>query len=197
MNYLHDKKITIVCPTRKRPEQLRQFLDSIVQKAVNYSNFEVIFIHDDDDPDTATVLQKYKKKYSMIEMRIYNRPHHFNLSDSYYNWAWRNGYLHGDYFWTAQDDTVILTKNWNNLIIRAIEKYLKDKPDRICCAFAIDAGNYHRRPDDIFGFYPIVTKEAVEIVGYIHPQELPTHGCEIGSRELDQAIVRHLPINTA
>lgn len=196
MNCLLDKKITIVCPTRKRPKSVYRFLSAIIRNTTNFSNFEIVFIHDDDDVETAKVLRDCKKRYKSIEMRVYGRPQHFNLSDSYYNWAWKSGYLHGDYFWMAQDDTVILTKNWNNLIIKAIEKYLKDKPDRICCAFALDAGDYHRRPNDIFGFYPMVTKEAVEIVGYIYPKELPTHGCEIWLREMYRAVDRYLPIRT-
>ncbi len=194
MTCLDNKKLTIVCPTRARPESLKHFLDSIMLNTANFSNFEIVFIHDDDDAATAKALSEYKNQYAEMEMYIHHRPQHFNLSDAYYSWAWREGYLHGDYFWAAQDDIVILTKDWNNKIIQAIESYLADKPDRICCAFALDINNAWSFPHDPWGWYPIVTREAVEVVRYIYPWYCPTHASEIWLRELYRAADRYLPI---
>lgn len=194
MACLLDKKLTIVCPTRARPKPLRRLLDSIVRNTTDYSNFEIVFIHDDDDAATAQALLDYQKHFVQIEMRIHHRPRNFNLSSAYYNWSWKNGYLHGDYFWMAQDDVEILTKDWNILIIEAVEDFLKDKPDRVCCAFPLDIGNAASTPGNVWGWYPMVTKEAVEVIHYIYPAHCPVHGNEIWLREMYRAIGRYLPI---
>ncbi len=186
--------MSLVCPTRERPKPLRRLLDSIVHNTTDYSNFELVFIHDDDDVVTAKTLSDLKKHFAQIEMYIHHRPRHFNLSNAYYNWAWKKGFLHGDYYWTMQDDVVILTKNWNTLIIEAIESYLADKPDRVCCAFAHDTNNRASIPYDPWGWYPIVTKEALDTLHYIYPAHCPTHASEIWLREMYRAIGRYLPI---
>jgi len=192
------KIISIIIPTRNRHELVRRFLNSVNQTAKDFFSFEIILVIDNDDIVSRKSLFEYQAQYTAIDIRIVSRGRNENISDMYYNWLWREGLLNGDYFWVMGDDVIMITKDWDKLVIEGIEKYLIGKSDRICCAFAIDTSSnkpsIKEAKGKLWGWFPIITREACEAVNFILPKQYPAHGADIYLARLYNAIHRYCPL---
>ena len=192
----YGKTITLICPTRGRLEGVRRLLNSINRTAADFHNFELVFIYDTDDGPTKDALNNYKDEYTAIEMHIHVRPHDDNLSDAYYNWAWRQKLLHGDYYWVTGNDVVMVTDGWDTRVIHAMEQYLANSRSRVCCAFAADVSTNKPYLGFNWGWFPIFTKEAVQTVGYLFPKEYPTSTADVWMAKMYSAAGCYLEIPT-
>ncbi len=188
----------MIIPTRGRSDMIRKLLNSINRTAKDFFSFELVFVYDDDDKKTGDALKAYQYEYTAIDIRIFHRKRNDNISDKYYNWLLKSGNLIGDYYWVLGDDIMMITEGWDILIIKAIENFLFDKPDRICCAYPMDTSQnkpvIREAQGKQWGWFPIITREAAEAVGYILPPQYPTHGADIYLAKIYNAIYRYCPI---
>ncbi len=183
--------ITIVLCSRQRVESLRALLDSLAANVKNATNYEVLIAYDKDDKETRDFYSwklgqtlHYLNCRFRCEERIINLHYRLNRLCSIGR---------GRFFWVLNDDCLIDTPGWDEIIINTMEEYLKDKPDRIAC------GNIQCNSVDKIGSYsafPVVSREAVETVGFFMPSTIKVWGADYYLHELYGGINRETPIPT-
>lgn len=141
--------ISVLIPSRSRPEQARRAHDSLLDMARNPGEVEVLFYLNNDDP----LLNEYLK----IE---FNTPPIIGPDNpTSYSWNLLAKQCTGDLLMMGGDDSVMLTEDWDIKIADAVDE------DGISL-ISFDDG----RPE--LG-YPnwCITREWYEITGYfVYPQ---------------------------
>lgn len=156
-----EKIISLLCPTRERPNRISEMLESIIQTVENPQNVEIFFYIDSDDPTKdeysqtiSHTLKKYPIKFKRCQLHI-GPP--ISISQS---WNVLAKLCTGDILMMANDDLVYATKAWDNLIIEETLKH----PDEIYCMWCNDLS-----PLSTQCAFPIVSRKWVNILGYFTP----------------------------
>ena len=171
--------LTLTFPTRKRPGMLREFFQNVRGTVENPESVEIIVQYDIDDPESAGVLEEVRQLYPTLRVIPIRREHGDNLSEDYYNWLVRNKVYHGKYMMVGGDDVRFLTPGWDRTIPEWIEGYLLDKPDRICCVYPLDRSTNKPKLEFEWGWFPILTREAMDTLGWFFPKEARTWGADV------------------
>ena len=170
------RKTAIIISSRQRYSLLGSCLESIRDNSKD--NVEVYIGCDSDDVETLEVAKKYKVT-AVVGEPSNNR--HYSLL---------NPIARGvdcDYIFTLNDDTTINTKNFGSVIEETIEEFLQDKPDRI--VYGRLQESWPGAPDPKVGMekqigfkyacYPVMTKETINCLGFVMPNEIPDCGADI------------------
>jgi hypothetical protein len=134
--------ISLLCPTRKRPERLRQMIDSVWDTATVIPEILCYVSHDDDSYDKSVPVP-------------FIRGPRLTMSDL---WNALVPHARGDIFMLCADDVIFRTPGWD----REIEKAFAEVPDKILLAFADDGSPNGKR----FASLPFVSRKWVETLGY-------------------------------
>ena len=134
-NKASDVKISMLLPTRNRPELLKQFLDSVVQTSKDLSEIEIVLYVDDDDQSTQELDYKELNIIRLVGPR---------LSMGEYNHACLY-HSSGKIIILVNDDVIIETMHWDAQVkdtakINEDEIYLAYPSDTIMvkdCSFPI------------------------------------------------------------
>ena len=135
--------ISILVPTRKRPERLRELVDSV--KATASVMPEILCYVDEDDDSYVPG--------AFPEVRFFRGPR-IVFSDMW-NVLFRQA--EGNILMLGADDVVFKTSGWDDMV----ERSFTDCPDKILCVHG-DDGHHHSR----FGVLPAVHRRWIETVGY-------------------------------
>lgn len=156
--------ISVLCPTRGRPDSVRRLLDSISATAAT-QRVEVVFRTDDDSP------LEYPQSERVIEVR----GPRITLSQ-----MWNEAYYasHGEIVMQCGDDIVFRTEAWD-LMVRAM---FADIPDRIALVYGNDL--LQGRNLATHGF---VHHKWVDQLGYFTP---PYFSCDYGDAWLHDLATR-------
>lgn len=157
--------ISILCPTRGRPENVKRLLESL--KATCAAEPEVIFYQDEDD---ETVLE-------VGDCRVIRGPRR-TLSACWNECA---KVATRDILMVGADDIVFKTKGWDTIVEEAFAK----STDKILMAFG-DDGAW----GDRLATHPIVHRKWFEAIGYITPPHFSADYCDTWIYEIAQAINR-------
>jgi glycosyltransferase involved in cell wall biosynthesis len=103
-------EISILLPTRNRPNLLKQFLDSVVKNTENLSQIEIVLYIDDDDMHTQELDYKDLNITRLIGPR---------LTMGAYNYACLK-YSVGNIIILANDDVIIHTPGWDVDVMKTI-----------------------------------------------------------------------------
>jgi hypothetical protein len=134
--------ISLLCPTRKRPEKLRRMIESV--RATALHDVEILcYITNDDD--------SYKGKF---DARIIHGPRML-LSDL---WNTLIPHAKGDIFQQTADDVTYRTPQWD----RYVEEAFAAEKDRILLCYGNDCSPNGEK----FATLPFVSREWVDTVGY-------------------------------
>src|SRR3990167_7115364 len=140
-------KISILCPTRGRPEHAERMTESVRKTCVG--NVALLFYCDDDDPR--------EKEYKV--------PH---VTGPDYLFAMKCHVLaracDGDILMMCGDDAVFRTPEWDNILRHCHKKW----PDGIWCASFWDGTEGKRNHDGtkkITHPHPAIGRRAFEILG--------------------------------
>lgn len=109
--------ISLLIPTRERPNNVQRLIDSLVANSSNINNLQLCFYIDGDDTLSSNVDYKGIPYARVIGPRI-------NLSDTYNHIIKVAEY---DILMIAGDDITIKTKNWDLKVIEAFTNAPKDK----------------------------------------------------------------------
>jgi hypothetical protein len=112
----HNKPyISIIMPSRKRPEMLNEALYSIYSLAnPDNVNFEIIVKVDFDDPETLDYIKNWSNEYENLFFLVSSRKKGFmNLVDFQEDMI---DLAKGKYILIANDDLTFETKNWNDIL---------------------------------------------------------------------------------
>jgi hypothetical protein len=167
---------SIILASRERVHLLDSLLNSIVNTTSDKTNCEVIVVLDNDDRVTKRFLERLKAICPFAKFVFRDRAP--NLNDDYLNWAWKN-YSTGKYVLVVNDDVIFKTPNWDQMAVAHLSRFLADKPDGIAYGW-IEDGLKNRQGNINYCCFPLVTRKAAEILGFVMPPEFPGWGADIG-----------------
>ena len=106
--------VSIILPTRKRVKDLHETLQSILDNAnPNNKNFEIILKVDYDDQETINYINQFTNQNDNINVILASRLEGwFSLVDFIETMI---DVSKGKYIWNINDDSRILTPNWNDI----------------------------------------------------------------------------------
>jgi len=175
--------ISVLCPTRKRPDNMRRFTNNIFATSLNPKEIEVIFYIDDDDPNSVNVAKQLQDSGLNIQWMVGPR---INLSD-YYNHI--GPMAKADILLFCGDDIMMRTDDWDETVMRNFDAW----PDKIIFAYGSD-------PDSImpitFGTQFFLHKNWIDAIGYYTPSYFICDYCDTWFNDIADKIQRKvcLPI---
>lgn len=187
-------KFSLLCPSRGRHNLLKNLIDSLKKTVSDPNIIELLIVIDNDDLDTEKFLEQTNYKNEPFKIKIFKRERSEYSNRDYYNWLAQ--FSEGKYLWILGNDLVFKVKNWDFIIEKKIDDYLKNKPDRIACFGAKDNTPKPDIKQPPFPCFPIVTREAFEELKFILHPEIKTWGADEALYELYTPIERYLPIDT-
>lgn len=150
-------KISILLPTRQRPEALERMWNSALNTADKPDKLELVFYVDSDDISYENI-----KLGGNVKMLIGPRQHdgQVNLSVKW-NKCWEKAT--GDIFSHCGDDIIFRTKGWDTAIREAIDA----RPGKICFAWCNDVSDESSRHE--FGTHGFIHRNWTDVVGRFLP----------------------------
>ena len=154
------KTISILTPSRNRPQRLDTFVRSIYETADKPERIEILNYIDNDDP----AINEYKKYedtyvselYELLNFRnLYGPP--ISVSKSWNEIAKMSL---GDILIMGNDDLIYRTKYWDTTLENELRKY----PDNVYCAWFEDKINGPKHCA-----FPIISRTWYDTVGYFAP----------------------------
>lgn len=142
--------ISILLPSRGRPENLERLALSALSHADDPEDIELIVYIDEDD-------DSYKDWEYPEAVKIFVTPR--TVLSEYWNMAYDKA--QGPYYMHCGDDIVFQTQGWDSRVKEAFDKY----PDKIVLVYGDDGDP----ADKQFGTHSFLHKNWVDAVGYFVP----------------------------
>lgn len=161
-------------PSRNRLNLLEGLLLSLEETTSEIDKIEALIAIDFDDHLTFRARHRFANRFRFVT--FYPGMPQSNFSEGYYNYLARLS--KGKYIMALNDDTAFRTVSWDRLCIERMEGYLADKPDRIAYG-AIDDGLENHHGHGRYACFPLLSKAAVEGLGYLLPPPITTWGADI------------------
>lgn len=148
--------ISLLTPTRKRPDRLKQMVDSAFNTASARVDLEIVCYVADEDSSYDEAIAELKNDDDLYRfVRGPRFPAGGTFSDL---WNALIPHARGDIFMQCADDVFFKTPGWDV----AVEKAYADCPDKILLVYADDLGPSGKT----FATLPFVSRRWVEVVGY-------------------------------
>ena len=169
-------KITLITPTRNRPNDLRTFLKSIRDTATHPETIEILFYVDDDDAITIPLIKDLEEEYKAFNLHFHIGPRSDHFSKDYYNFLAKMA--KGRWVMAINDDSVFMTPSWDAIICDAMEKESEKAGDDILLGIVSDGmiryGDERRAPT--MSCWLLSSKEYVDLTGGLLLEEIYTWG---------------------
>jgi SAM-dependent methyltransferase/glycosyltransferase involved in cell wall biosynthesis len=148
-----DRVLSLVIPTRGRPDQLRALFASIEAQTARLDRLEIVLVVDDDDPSYETI--------SLADVRVERVVVPAGLRMGELNMA---GYERctGSYIMLLNDDVILRTRAWDERILEVFQSF----PDGIVLVHVND-GIYGEK----LCTFPFVSRKFCELADGICPRE--------------------------
>ena len=151
------QKISLLCPTRQRPNQALRLILTVLATADLPERVEVLFYIDADDPTREEYIKQFQSRASDLQrlsrcLFIVGDP--IGISKAWNELAEKS---QGDLLIMAADDQVYNTVGWDTLLDEEIQKY----PDRIFCMW-FNEGHWGEQ----LCTFPIVSRQWYSTLGY-------------------------------
>ena len=166
--------ISILCPTRNRPQNIERMWKSIVKTAYNPMSIELVIYVDDDD--------KSYDKLSIPHIKV--RGPRIVLSDTWNKCAKIAEY---NILMYAGDDIVFKTSNWDKVVTQTFNKF----EDKIAFVFGRD-GSVH---DGNYGTHGFVHRKWFDTLGYISPPLFSGDYSDTWINDVAKLVGRHVHID--
>jgi len=140
--------ISVLVPTRNRPQNVRRLVDSALETAE--TDVEFVFYVDEDDDSAVDVIRSYEQTQIVSGPRVV-------LSETW-NECWT--YARHDVGMHCGDDIVFRTSGWDTRVLEVFDQY----PDKI--VFVHGRDGYQDRRVGTHGF---LHQNWVDAVGYFVP----------------------------
>lgn len=151
--------ISILCPSRERPKNLKRFIDNLNTFSKIKNRIELVVYIDKDD----LLLNDYRKLYNNYSKN--KRKINFKLlvgEPKSVSKSWNDiaDICSGDVMIMGNDDCLFETKNWDIFLDEEVAKFT----DQIFVIWFDDGMRAH-----MYGDFPIVSRKWYEILGYFTP----------------------------
>ncbi len=159
------RTMSLLCPTRGRPDQAALLLRSLSGTAVAPQRVEVLFYVDADDPDLAT----YRELAGEVSRRfprlggctlMVGEPVGVPAA-----WNVLAAAAGGDLLMMANDDQRYVDYGWDVALDARVGELVQRWPDELLCLY-FDGGQYGEHGRD----FPIVTRAWYAALGYFVPE---------------------------
>lgn len=162
--------ISLLCPTRRRPEGLLRLWESCSETATDW---EIVAVTDPDDDS-----YRYMGNLPRIEW-ITAR------GDEVFSDLWNLAARHstGDILQMAADDMVMRTEGWDRIVADAFP------PDRIAFVYGDDCSPQRAEELGTLGF---ISRRWYDIVGRFCPPHFVSDYCDVWLNDVAKAIGRHI-----
>ena len=141
------KDFSLVLPTRNNVDGLMLLITSFIDKAKNKDCVEFLIAPDIDDPQLDLIKESVKD----YPVKVFETHPTENFNRDYFNWlAWKSS---GKNIWCINDDAVMETENWDEIILDKIgdkEIYLIDTWD-----------STHEHEEHSFPRFPLIARKAM------------------------------------
>lgn len=171
-----DPRISLLCPTRNRPDSVRRLVSSARETASEPRRLEFVFYTDRDAPGSVPAFECHQ---ASINVLVGDR---IVLSE-----MWNRCFDHAraDVFMHCGDDIVFRTDGWDELVVGAFEKV----QDRIALVHGDDGFNYGCVTH---GF---LHRRWVEAVGYFVPPYFASDYNDLWLTEVATALDRKIAVD--
>lgn len=149
-------KISALCPTRKRPENMERLASSMFTLAENPNEIELIFYIDSDDEESLDKALEMKEQYNVrhiVGPRI--------VLSEMWNECWKVST--GDLLFHCGDDLIFKTPAWDNEVIESFSQV----KDNVAFMFVNDMSVQYSARN--FGTHGFIHKDWANAVGYFCP----------------------------
>jgi len=175
--------ISLLCPSRSRPEELKRLIESVAKTALAPSRIEILIYVDEDDPKKFDYLLSHKNL--TIDPTVSKLANVDLLIDEPLRTPIINNILaeraQGNILMIANDDQVFRDKNWDNRLDEEAAKF----SDEIYCMWFND-GRYQEK----ICTFPILSKKWVNTLGYIEPFLFEHFNCDLWIWQIGKMINR-------
>lgn len=164
---------SLIIPTRERLALLKLCITSFFICAKYPEQIEFIILSDLDDAKTLDIINTINKFNINATVLVQQRSDW--LIRDYNNKGGMMG--KGKYIWILNDDVIMETNNWDQIILDNAEEFLKDKMDRIFYGIP-DDDTHSRIKDCISNFgscFPVLTYETVQCQEGVMAKEVSSH----------------------
>lgn len=174
-------RISVLLPTRQRPQQLVRMVDSILETAHLPEQIEVVVYVDDDD-------QSYDGLNLGIETVWVRGPRSHNGLVGNLSVMWNHCYAasSGDIVMHCGDDIIFRTPDWDDVVRSAFDAV----EDKVLFAFGDDG--YQTGLN--FGTHGFIHRKWVEAVGYFVPPYFVSDYNDVFLNDVAKLVDRHLEI---
>jgi hypothetical protein len=152
--------ISILLPSRQRFFKFQRFINSLIIKTLHNSRIEILVFLDEDDPEKNFYIKEINEIYiKKIKIRLFiskleTHPKRVNYLAKHSS---------GDLLLAMNDDVVIVTQDWDNILDLEYAKVNSSKP----CALWINSGNKYPY---LHCHQPIVNRAWYKKLGYIYSE---------------------------
>lgn len=143
--------ISLLLPSRGRPDNIKRLADSAISHADNPEYIELIVYIDDDD-------NSYDGRTFPEQVKIYSTKR--TILSKYWNKAYDKA--QGPIYMHCGDDIVFQTFHWDTIVQQEFEKY----PDKIVLLYG-DDGDPNQEKN--FGTHSFIHDNWVKTIGYFVP----------------------------
>lgn len=166
--------ISILLPTRNRPENIVRLRNSIISTAANPEDIEMVIAIDDDDPT-------YDKLKFTGHPRVSRRKYPRMVLSEYWNRCYQRA--KGDILLHCGDDIIFQTKDWDT----TVKSTFADYPDHIVFVY----GNDGSPGGKDFGTHGFIHRKWAETVGYFVPPYFSSDYNDTWLNDVAHKIGRH------
>ena len=158
-------KISILCPSRGRPERFAAMLESALETAARPQDFTVDVLLDHDDAALAAYQETGANRvvtWHFAERRTVPAAFEFLA-----------GQADGDILMLGSDDVIFKTRGWDDRVREAFAQF----PDHLALVYPSD-GHGNGKAGDVKGNHWFVTRRWVDVVGCFCPSEFEHFCCD-------------------
>ena len=149
--------ISILCPSRGRPERLDKYLNSLKKTATCISNYEVLLRLDNDD-STLEDYYQVVSNYENVEIQVgASQP-----VGILWNLLARSA--NGNLLMMGNDDVIQTSEDWDFIFLQESFKY----EDEIFCLYGRDS--FQKRRGTNYCTFPVVGRRWYKTLGYFTPE---------------------------
>jgi aspartyl/asparaginyl beta-hydroxylase (cupin superfamily) len=181
--------LTLLCPTRERPQRMAAFLRSIDRTVHVGGRVEILCYVDSDDPclsDYQRLAERAAERFPRIGRVLLHVGEPVGVPTT---WNVLAEAATGDYLLMANDDQLYVTYGWDTALDRVVARLRPRHPDGVLCLY-FEADQY---PEGGYDF-PIISREWYAALGYYVPTIFQQWQAEKWIFDLAERIERLEPV---
>ena len=173
--------ISLLCPTRIRPEAMEEFWESAYKHATYKDKIQICFYMDDDDTASINKFHDLEQKYSRKQVKANVGPR-IIMSDMW-NKCW--DVADADIGCLCADDFRVESDGWDEKIV----EHFNNTPDKILWVCGNDC---NAQQEHLFGTFGFLHRRWIEAVGYFTPPYFSCDWCDTWINEVAMGLGRRV-----